>query len=122
MKKYSKKRQFGNIGEELAAFYLQNNGLQIIDTNVLRKWGEIDIVALENETLHFVEVKTAKVGSSIEAYQNLTRNKLKKCIRSAEMYVLESEWSGNYQIDLLCVTLDPGDIQSTKFEYIPNIS
>lgn len=49
----------GETGEELAALYLTNNGYQILDHN----WGlhrgcELDLVAMKDNTLHFIEVKT----------------------------------------------------------------
>lgn len=59
--KFSHKRQFGNIGEDLACVFLIKIGFTIIDRNYLKKWGEIDIVAKKNNIFHFIEVKSAKL-------------------------------------------------------------
>ncbi len=48
----------GKLGEELAAEYLRNKGYQIIFRNFYSKYGELDIVAKNNNLLIFVEVKT----------------------------------------------------------------
>ena len=54
----------GNAGEAAAVAFLERSGYRIVDTNVhlgARRDGlpgELDIVAWENETLCFVEVKT----------------------------------------------------------------
>lgn len=48
----------GKIGEETACKFLMKHGYQIITRNYWKKWGEIDIIAKKNTTVHFVEVKT----------------------------------------------------------------
>lgn len=50
----------GNRGEELAAAFLERNGLRIVERNFRCKGGEIDIVAKDGSTLVFVEVKSRK--------------------------------------------------------------
>jgi putative endonuclease len=50
----------GRRGEELAADYLEAHGMRILDRNWRCPAGEIDIVALDGETLVVAEVKTRK--------------------------------------------------------------
>ena len=52
----------GKKGEALAARFLKNEGYEIVSQNYRTPLGEIDIIALEGETLVFVEVKT-RTGS-----------------------------------------------------------
>jgi putative endonuclease len=47
----------GKTGEELAADYLEKNGYRILARNYKTRLGEIDIVALDKDTICFVEVK-----------------------------------------------------------------
>lgn len=47
----------GDLGEQLAVRYLQKRGFYVIDQNWRRKYGEIDIVAMKDGMLSFVEVK-----------------------------------------------------------------
>ena len=56
----SKKRTIGDFGEEIALKYLEKKGYQILDRNFLKHYGEIDIIAIKNDILTFVEVKTRK--------------------------------------------------------------
>jgi len=51
-------KKIGDLGEEISVKYLKNKGFSILETNYLRKWGEIDIVAEKDEVVHFIEVKT----------------------------------------------------------------
>jgi len=54
----TEKKELGKKGEQLALRYLKKSGYRIIQTNYVCKLGEMDIVAQENDTLAFIEVKT----------------------------------------------------------------
>ncbi len=73
------KRSFGGIGERIAADYLVKNGFTILEKNYRSgRFGEIDIIAVENEYICFVEVKTRTsilFGTPIEA---VSYKKIKK--------------------------------------------
>ena len=51
-------QEFGKLGEEMAAKYLEQKGYKILARNYRTSRGELDIVASRRETLCFVEVKT----------------------------------------------------------------
>ena len=51
----------GRRGEELAAGYLEAQGMRIVDRNWRCPEGEIDIVALDGDALVIAEVKTRKI-------------------------------------------------------------
>jgi Holliday junction resolvase-like predicted endonuclease len=122
-------KEIGNLGEQLAAEYLKRHGMSIHDRNVLRKTGELDIVAVEGETMHFVEVKTNLVDafpiedSTKDEYDpslNLHEAKIRKVARTGEWYVLESEWEGEWQVDGCLVWLRRADGMG-KVRYLPQI-
>ena len=50
----------GRRGEDLAAAYLERQGLRIVERNFRCKGGEIDIIARDGSTVVFVEVKTRR--------------------------------------------------------------
>ncbi|SDJ17095.1 putative endonuclease [Frankineae bacterium MT45] len=52
------KNAIGRYGEDVAVRHLQDAGLQILERNWRCRAGEIDIVALDGETIVFCEVKT----------------------------------------------------------------
>ena len=54
------KRELGTIKEQLAAAFLIEKGYEIIDKNFRGRQGEIDLVAMKDKELHFVEVKYRK--------------------------------------------------------------
>jgi len=110
----TEKRKIGDLGEKLAAIWLQKQGYIIIARNYLKKWGELDIVACKEKVLHFVEVKSVKrlhgEGVSDERYEaeeNVHHWKLKRLYRVIDIflenYQLEdAEW----QLDVAVVELD----------------
>jgi len=53
----------GSKGEEIAATYLARKGYHILSRNYRCRYGEIDIVARDGETLVFVEVKAGRSKS-----------------------------------------------------------
>lgn len=55
-----KKKIFGNLGEDFARSLLRLQGYSILSSNYSSKFGEIDIIALRNQELFFVEVKTRR--------------------------------------------------------------
>lgn len=123
------RKEIGNIGERLAAEYLMRHGMHIRDRNIARKTGELDIVAEEGDTLHFVEVKTNVVDAfpeeqgSADEYDpslNLHEAKIQKVARTGEWYVLEQEWEGEWQVDGCLVWLRRGDGRG-KVRYLPQI-
>jgi putative endonuclease len=60
----------GNHGERIAAVYLTEAGLRVLDRNWRCRDGELDIVAREGDALVFCEVKTRRAtgyGHPVEA-------------------------------------------------------
>lgn len=114
--KYSEKRRLGNIGEDVACQFLERKGFRIIERNVLRKWGEIDIVAEKGNTVRFVEVKTVSrerigdISRENDPYrpeEQVHPGKLRKLARTAEMYMHDRNDDRDYQIDVVGVLMDP---------------
>ena len=52
----------GREGELLAANWILQRGFQILERNWRHRRYEVDIIALKNDTLHIIEVKTKRFG------------------------------------------------------------
>lgn len=75
-----KSKLFGNFGEAKAYAFLEQNGYEIVETNYQNFIGEIDIVAFDEQTLCFVEVKarsSKKFGLPREAVGFAKQNKIR---------------------------------------------
>lgn len=120
---YSPKRQFGNIGENVACMFLEKHGFEVVERNYLRKWGELDIVAKKGKTLHFVEVKSISsvtVAGAYRAEENLHPQKLKRLARVMQTYLLEKRLDCDWQLDLVVVKIDETNRKATC-EMLANI-
>jgi len=92
----------GNLAEERGCDYLRSHGYRIVDRNVYNRFGEIDIIALKDNVLRFVEVKS---GQNYEqAINNITSAKLQKLNRTIQTYLQKTKYSMDYCIDALIVT------------------
>lgn len=81
------RRQTGARYENLAAEYLNSQGLSIIKRNYRCRQGEIDVIARDGKYLVFVEVKYRQgkeKGTSLEA---VDRRKQKMICRAARHYL-----------------------------------
>ncbi len=102
----------GNAGEAFVTDRLQRAGYRIIDRNWRIRGGEIDIVALDGETLVFVEVK-ARTGERVGyAEDAVDARKLTRLMRAAEMYVeAYPEHSDRvWRVDFVAITLSVGGV------------
>ena len=73
----------GKAGEQIAQKYLIQKDYHILETNWKCKYGEIDIIAIVENTLAFIEVKTrtdTRYGLPIEAVDAKKRERLIKLI------------------------------------------
>ncbi len=52
------RREIGKRGEDAAARYIEKRGYEIVERNFTCPLGEMDIIALDRNTLCFIEVKT----------------------------------------------------------------
>lgn len=110
----SETQKIGEIAETKAVEFLMKQGFEIIDRNYTRKWGELDIVAIKDTRLHFIEVKstTAKINTSTEdnyrPEDNMHPWKLKRLSRVIQTFLLSNKKFDNWdwQLDLILVYLN----------------
>lgn len=98
-------------GEDLASEYLKRRGYRVIDRNFRIRYGEIDIVAIEDRTLVFIEVKTRTTDEFGSPFEAITPWKLKQLIRSAQYYKLtHPSLPEQLRIDAIAVTIMPSGL------------
>jgi putative endonuclease len=57
------RQHLGKAAEDLAAARLAAAGWKIVERNARTRYGELDIIALDDRTLVFLEVKAGRTGS-----------------------------------------------------------
>lgn len=107
----------GHDAEKRAAQYLKEQGFKIIELNWKTKYCEIDIVALKDKTVFFVEVKYRKSSSFGSGLEYITSRKLKQMNFAAEMWVSQQNWRGDYHLAALEMT---GEIPEVS-QFLPDL-
>lgn len=78
----------GKLAEDFAVRLLDSHGYKIIDRNFHSKFGEIDIIALKDDYLAFIEVKARWSLKFGRPEESVTRSKLWKIGKTGEYYSL----------------------------------
>jgi putative endonuclease len=76
----------GAAGEDEAARYLENAGLQIVARNFKTRLGEVDIVARDGAVTVFVEVKKRQNVSHGTAAEFVSGGKARRVVAAARLY------------------------------------
>lgn len=106
-------QDLGSWGEEEAARYLQGKGLRLIDRHYQTRWGEVDLIFRDRDTIVFVEVKTRLHAHQPSALDALTPAKQKKVVSTALSYMkMKRLAQDNMRFDV--VVLEAG-----RIEWIP---
>jgi len=105
-------KQVGDSGEEQACDFLKAQGHAIIDRNWKTKWCEIDIISQFGDTVYFTEVKYRKNAKAGEAFEAVTKTKVRQMNFAAEYYYATHPHSAENQ--RLAVVSITGD----KLEYL----
>lgn len=107
----NKKRIIGDYGEDLVVKYLKENSYEILDRNYLKPYGEIDIVAIKDGVISFVEVKTRKNDVFGYPAESVDFYKKQRIIRAAKAYLMEKDLTDYFiSFDVCEVYRDTGEI------------
>ena len=116
------KQVLGKKGEDLAARYLTSLGFRIIARNFKARYGEIDLIAIDGQTLVFVEVKT-RVGESFgKPEEAVTFRKLAEVVKTAQYYKsLHPELPEALRIDVVAIESDINH-QLTSLRHLKSVT
>ncbi|MEV6211732.1 YraN family protein [Kitasatospora sp. NPDC051914] len=87
----------GRYGEEVAARRLAHDGLHILERNWRCAEGELDIVALDGDTLAICEVKTRSEHAFQQPTEGIDRTKAERLRRLAERWLAE-RWPTHFEL------------------------
>ena len=115
----NRRHVLGAYGEALAANFLQDQGYEIIERNWRCREGELDLIARENDSWVFVEVKTRRstsADSGFEAIDEIKQQKMRRAIR--EWCRLREIASLKLRIDAISVFINGSTI---RFEHLKQV-
>lgn len=98
----------GKKGEQIAKEYLEKQGYKIIETNKhFSRQCEIDIIALDKDTLVFCEVKTRTTTVCGIPFEAIRRTKYENIKTGLFLFLQENPAYKKYRIDAVSVVLEP---------------
>lgn len=80
-------KQIGDFGEAMACEYLEKEGMTVLKRNYRERGGEIDIIAKDDDTIVFAEVKTRISKSYGTPAEFVDFRKREKIIKTAVSYL-----------------------------------
>ena len=107
----------GELGESRACAYLRSLGYEIVERNFRVRQGEIDIVARRDGTTVFVEVKEREGDSHGSALEAVTRGKMRRVIRAAQMFALAHGLTETaLRFDVIAIDIDGEGVARIRHE------
>ncbi|MEM1041453.1 MAG: YraN family protein [Bacteroidota bacterium] len=114
----------GDLGEDLAADFLEAKGYRVIERNYRFNREEVDLVCFQpyedytqGGELVFVEVKARRGLGYGRPEESVTRDKQKAIMRVAEAYLHETKLEGALvRFDVIAVLFGPGGPEIEHFE------
>lgn len=108
----TEKQIAGDHAETLAVDLIRQAGLKVLERNFRVRGGEIDCIALEGETLVFIEVRYRKNARFGGAAASIDARKQQRIIHAAQIYLMKHPRQASRPCRFDCVLLDSlGDQQ-----------
>ena len=94
----------GKEAEQLAADFLTNKGFRILERNFRHKHCEIDLIAMKDQWLIFVEVKMRSSADFGQPEIFVNRSKRSHVRYASRHYIFSRNWMGNIRFDVVAIT------------------
>jgi putative endonuclease len=101
-------KALGARGEDKAVRFLRKKGYRILERNYRSPAGEVDIIALDGETVVFVEVKTRADGLFGQPCEAVHRRKQEKLRKTALYYLSARRREAPARFDIIGIQVAPG--------------
>ena len=111
-------KEIGELGENAAANLLIEKGYAILERNFRLNHLEVDIIALKDDTIVFVEVKTRSVNYLYSPQEAVNRRKQNFIINAANGYMRRFRRTEEARLDVITVLHKNGAV--VEIEHIEN--
>lgn len=103
------RRRVGKAYEDLAAQFLESQGYVILARNYHARRGEVDLIALDGETLVFVEVRMRKKPDPVSPLETITAEKRRRMVLAAQAYLAQQRITDrDCRFDVIGIVHRPG--------------
>lgn len=116
-----RRRHIGRLGEDIAAAYIERLGWRVLDRNWRTRYGELDLIAADGDSLVVVEVKTRASRTFADPAEAITVQKLRRMRRLAGQWLSaqDTRWR-TVRFDAVAIQLDiaePEDLERARISH-----
>ena len=110
--------EVGRSAESFAASALEHRGMTVIGRNFSARFGEIDLVAMSQDTLVFVEVRARRSTAFVTPAETVMGKKARRLVAACHQFLQDTDvrWT-DWRIDIASVELDRWE-RPTAVEFI----
>jgi len=105
IKKMADHNTTGASGELMAVKHLTEKGFTILHKNWRHSHWEVDIIAVKENVLHFIEVKTRRTKKFGHPEDAVSKKKIRNLINASEEYLYQFPRWQRIQFDILSITI-----------------
>jgi putative endonuclease len=103
------RRWFGRRAERYAAKYLRRNRYRILGCNLDDRLGEIDLLALDGQTIVVVEVRSSETKTFDELAATVNHDKQRRLTDATLRFVQRRKlWNVGVRFDVIAMRWPPG--------------
>lgn len=95
----------GKRGEDFAVECLIKKGYKILERNFHSRYGEIDIIAQNDDYIVFVEVKARQYNSMASGREAVNFSKQRKIVKTSVLYLQEHYFDLQPRYDVIEISL-----------------
>ena len=110
--------QRGEDAEMRSLEFLQNQGLKLLERNFKNRYGEIDLIMMDNKDLVFIEVRYRKndlFGGALQSIDTKKQQKIRRCAQSYLQNTVSQQFLG-CRFDVVAVSGHPPDF---SIDWVP---
>jgi putative endonuclease len=110
----------GRAGEERVAAFLSSAGWAIVGRNWRTRRGELDIIAVDGDSIVFVEVKSWPHGVEADLELAIGSVKQRRMVETAKCFLdTHRQYNGMYvRFDVILVSSDPASDADLRFRHL----
>lgn len=103
------RRWFGRRAERFAAKYLRRQGCRVLGRNVDDRLGEIDLLALDGQTIVVVEVRSSETKTFDELGRTVGHDKQRRLTDATLRFIQRRKlWNVGVRFDVIALRWPPG--------------
>lgn len=108
----------GDEAERRARRFLESRGLVCVDANMRSRFGEIDLVMRDGDTIVFVEVRYRRPTRFVDALDSVGPAKRRRLVTTASWYLARRPRLADAPVRFDVVTIDGRSPQRNALQWI----